>query len=395
VYVYGGGNREGSSDIPIYHGDGLATKGIVVVTINYRLGVFGFLAHPELTMEAEDHVSGNYGMMDQQAALRWVQRNITAFGGDPSRVTVAGQSAGAGDMHFLAISPTAKGLFRGLIAQSGSKAWNDASLPNPMMWLSLAAAEREGLKYVETLGAKSLKDLRAMSWQQLLTSTAPVPNRAVVGGQIFPKGFSATYSKGRQNDVPFITGANLDEHGPEPHPNVDAAGFRKAVHDRFGDMADAFLKLYPVASDADAPAAFNAVMRDYERTSMYFWAVDRQKTSKTKAFTYYWTHPIPGSEDRWGAFHCSEIPYFLNTLNESPRPFVAVDHQIAEAMSSYYVNFVTTGDPNGRGLASWPAIDPASAATMELGDHYRPIPVADMARLELLKAFFAKQRELR
>ena len=396
VYVYGGGNREGSSDIPIYIGEGLAKKGIVVVTINYRLGILGFMAHPELTKEADDHVSGNYGLMDQQAALRWVQRNIAAFGGDPDKVTVAGQSAGAGDMHFLAISPTAKGLFRGLIAQSGSKAWNDQSLPNPMTWLSLADAEKEGLRYVESLGTTSLKELRAKTWQQMLASKAPVPNRAVVGGTIFPEGFAATYAKGAQNDVPFLTGADLDEHGAEPHPKVDAAGFRKAVRDRFGDMADAFLKLYPVATDADAPAALNAVMRDYERTSMYLWAVDRQKSSKTPAYTYYWTHAIPGPDkDRWGAFHCSEIPYFLNTLDESPRPFVAEDHRIAEAMSSYYVNFVATGNPNGKGLASWPAIDPASGVTMELGDHYRPIPVADKARLDLMKQFFASRRVFR
>jgi carboxylesterase type B len=265
-----------------------------------------------------------------------------------------------------------------------------------MMWLSLADAEKEGVKYVEPLGAKSIKDLRALPWQQLLTLKGPVPNRAVVGGSIFPEGFAATYGKGKQNDVAFMTGANMDEHGPEPHPRVDAAGFRKAVRDRFGDMADAVLKLYPVATDADAPAAFNAVMRDYERASMYQWAADRQKTSKTKAYTYYWTHPMPGPEkDKWGAFHCSEIPYFLNTLNESPRPFTAVDHQIAEKMSAYYVNFVTTGDPSGKGVAEWPAFDAASGTTMELGDHFRPIPVAEKARLDLLKDFFAKQREFR
>ena len=396
VYIYGGGNREGSSDIPIYNGEGLAKKGIVVVTINYRLGVFGFLAHPELSKESPHHYSGNYGLMDQQAALQWVQRNITAFGGDPTKVTAAGQSAGAGDVHFLAISPRAKGLFHGLIAQSGSKAWNDQSLPNPMTWLSLADAERDGLKYAASLGAKSLQELRAMPWQQLLTSKEPVPNRAVVGGPYFPEGFAATFAKGQQNDVPFLTGADLDEHGAEPHPKVDAAGFRKAVHDRFGDMADVFLKLYPVASDVDAPAAFNAIMRDYERMSMYMWAVDRQKTSKTKAYTYYWTHAIPGPEkDRWGAFHCSEIPYFLNTLNQSPRPFEPIDHQIADTMSSYYVNFVMTGDPNGKDLATWPAIDPASPVTMELGDHYRPIPVADKARFQQLKEFFASKREVR
>jgi hypothetical protein len=141
-------------------------------------------------------------------------------------VTVGGQSAGAGDMHFLALSPTAKGLFRGLIAQSGSKAWNDQSLPNPMMWLNLADAEKEGVKYVEPLGAKSIKELRALPWQQLLALKGPVPNRAVIGGTIFPEGFAATYAKGKQNDVAFMTGANLDEHGPEPHPRVDAGGPR-------------------------------------------------------------------------------------------------------------------------------------------------------------------------
>jgi carboxylesterase type B len=396
VYIYGGGNREGSSDIPIYDGEGLAKKGIVVVTFNYRLNAFGFLAHPELTQESDDHVSGNYGLMDQQAALRWVQRNITLFGGDPAKVTVAGQSAGAGDVHLLSVSPTAKGLFRGLIAQSGSKAWNDQSLPNSMTWQSLPDAERAGVKFADSLKAASLADLRAMPWQALLTAGAPVPARAVMGGRILPEGFAATHAKGQQNDVPFVTGADMDEHGAEPHPDVDAAGFRKAVRDRFGDMADAFLKLYPVASDADAPAALNAVMRDYERASMYFWALDRQKTAKTNAYTYYWTHAIPGPEmDRWGAFHCSEIPYFLNTLSESPRPFEPIDHEIAATMSSYYVNFVATGDPNGKGLAAWPAIDPASPVTMELGDHYRPIPVADKARFELLRVFFAGQKEFR
>jgi carboxylesterase type B len=193
-----------------------------------------------------------------------------------------------------------------------------------------------------------------------------------------------------------MTGADMDEHGAEPHPDVDVADFRQAVRNLFGDMAEEFLDLYPVESDADAPAAFNAVMRDYERASMYQWAVDRGETSRTNAYTYYWTHAIPGPEaDRWGAFHCSEIPYFLNTLSESPRPFEPVDHQIAETMSDYYVNFVATGDPNGQGLAHWPAVNSADAVTMELGDHYRPIAVADGARMALLKKFFASQQVFR
>jgi carboxylesterase type B len=392
VYVYGGGNAEGSSDIPIYNGEGLAKKGLVVVTINYRLNVLGFLAHPELSKESEHHVSGNYGLMDQQEALRWVQRNIAAFGGDPAKVTVAGQSAGAGDMHFLAISPAARGLFRGLIAQSGSRTWTDPGLPNPMTWISLADAEQDGVKFAASLGAGSVKELRAMPWQKLIAATARVQPRAVIDGWLFPEGFSATFAKGRQNDVAFLTGADLDEHGPEPHPHVDAAGFQKGVRERFGEMADAVLKLYPVSSDSDAPAAFNAMMRDYERTSMYLWALDRQKTSKTKVFTYYWTHAIPGPEkERWGAFHCSEIPYFLSSLSGSPRPFEAIDHEIAEKMSSYYANFVATLDPNGKGLAPWRAVDSGSPVTMELGDHFRAIPVAEKEQLQLLKAFFASK----
>jgi len=397
VYVHGGGNREGSSDIPIYIGEGLARKGLVVVTINYRLNFLGFLAHPELSAEAADKTSGNYGLMDQQAALRWVQKNIAAFGGDPAKVTVAGQSAGAGDMHYLSISPGAKGLFRGLIAQSGSRVWNYPGSSHSMTLQKLADAERDGLAVAESLGAKSLTDLRAMSFQQLeKAGLRSIQSRAVVGGRLIPESFSDTFSKGKQNDVAFLTGIDLDEYGARPNPDVDAAEFRENVRDLFGDTADAVFKLYPVTSDADAPAAMNAVMRDYERTSMYLWALDRDKTSKTKVFTYYWTHAIPGPEmNRWGAFHCSEIPYFLNTLDKSPRPFEAIDHQIAESMSSYYVNFVTTGDPNGSGLAPWPAFQSASPVTMELGDHYRPIPVAgDKAKLEMLKKFFAGQPEL-
>jgi len=398
VYVHGGGNREGSSDIPIYIGEGLATKGLVVVSINYRLNVMGFLAHPELTRESGYNESGNYGLMDQQAALRWVQQNIAAFGGDPAKVTVAGQSAGAGDMHFLTISPAAKGLFRGLIAQTGSRSWHDPGLPHPLTWQTLAAAERDGAAFAESLGAETLADLRAMSWHQLAaTNLRSIQSRAVVGGPLFPESFSETFSKGNQNDVAFLTGINLDEHGAEPNPDVDVAGFRETVQRIYGDMADEAFELYPVESDADAPAAQNAVFRDFERTSMYLWALDRNKTAKTKVFTYYWTHPMPGPEiDRWGAFHCSEIPYFLNTLNKSPRPFEAIDHQIAEAMSAYYVNFVTTLDPNGGDLSLWAAVDSGGSVTMELGGHFGPLHVAtDVAKFELVKKFLASQPAFR
>ena len=396
VWIHGGRYADGSTAIPIYSGKGLAKKGLVVVSVNYRLNVLGFLAHPELSKESGHAASGNYGFMDQQAALRWVQRNVAAFGGDPAKVTVAGQSAGAGSVHFLSVSPASKGLYRALIAESGSRVWSDpVTSGNPVICNNLADAEREGVRIAESLGARSLQELRAMTWQQL-TAKDPLALRPTVDGWVIPEGFSATYSGGKQIDVPFLTGCTRDEHGASPHPKVDAAAYRKASRERFGEMTDAFLKLYPVASDADAPAALNATIRDYERTSMYLWARDRQKTSKTKVFTYYWTHAIPGPEkDIYGAFHCSEIPYVLNTLSGSDRPFQPIDHKIAEMMSSYWVNFVTTGDPNGGGLPAWAAFDPARPVTMELGERNGPIPVADPAKRQLLEEFFAKQRTVR
>ena len=182
----------------------------------------------------------------------------------------------------------------------------------------------------------------------------------------------------------------------EAASRLDPDNYFALARATFGEMADAFLKAYPVNSDADAPAMFNAVMRDFERASMFFWAADRQKYSKTPAYTYYWTHSMPGpNEDRWGAFHCSEIPYFLNTLNRSPRPFTAKDRDIEAKMSAYYLNFVTTGNPSGKTVATWAPVDPAKPSTMELGDHWQQIPIAEAARFELMKQFFASRKDWR
>jgi para-nitrobenzyl esterase len=379
VYIHGGANTEGSGSVPVYDGEGLAGKGLVVVTINYRLGIFGFLAHPALTKEAGYHASGNYGLLDQIAALRWVRDNIAAFGGDAARVTVAGQSAGASAVHNLTASPLAKGLLHRAIAESGS------SLTTLSASRSLADQEADGVKFAAAKQAASLADLRRMTWQALF---APVPRPAtepaptfrwgtIVDDYALPASIGKVFASGQQNDVPTLTGSNADENGASPQPTATATSFAAQASQRYGGDASAFLQLYPAASDADAKVAQNASARDTARVSTYLWALDRGKTAKTPAYTYFWSHVLPGPDaGTYGAFHTSEVPYALNALAMSDRPFTAADRQIADTMSSYWANFAKTGNPNGAGLPRWPAVAEQPGTTMEIGDQVGPIPVA-------------------
>jgi para-nitrobenzyl esterase len=379
VYLYGGGFREGSSAVPVYDGEGLAKKGLVMVTINYRVGLFGFLAHPELTKESSYKASGNYGSLDQVAALQWVHDNIAALGGDPNRVTIAGQSAGAMSVHTLIASPLAKGLFQRAIAESGTL----------MALTKLADAEATGRSFAVAKGAKSLAELRAMTWQKL---QEPLPAgdggfrpAPIVDGYFLPAVASGA------SDVPVLTGANTGEltgiNGPTA---VTLASFQAAAKDRYGDLAGEFLKLYPAANDQEAAAANTQSARDRSLTSLYLWSVQRAKSSKTKAFLYLWDHTLPGpGAERFGAFHTSEVPYVLNTLYMSDRPFAPADHKIADMMSSYWTNFAISGDPNGKGLPTWPAAGD-KPVMMEVGDKTAPIPVADPAKFEFFKKLLLK-----
>ena len=368
VYIYGGAFNSGSGQVPVYDGEVLAAKGILVVSTNYRVGVLGFLAHPELSKESNNKASGNYGMLDQIAALGWIKANIGKFGGDPNRVTIAGQSAGAASVHFLTASPLAKGLFHRAIAESGSSV---ARGPNGIEG-ALAEAEAAGAKFAGAKGAHSLADLRAMPWQKIVE---PLPSgairpRPIVDGYSLLAPVREVFAAGKQNDVVTMTGANKDENGASPNPTVTAAAFQKQAR-------DGQLPLYPAATDEQARMAANESARDQARVSMYLWATNRAKTAKTKAYTYFWTHALPGPESsKYGAFHTSEVPYAFNTLWTSPRPYVEEDHKIAETMSSYWANFVKTGDPNGKGLATWMPVSTKKHETMEVGDHFRAIPVA-------------------
>jgi para-nitrobenzyl esterase len=378
VYIYGGANVEGSGMVPVYDGEGLASKGLVVVNFNYRVGILGFFAHPELSKETPYSASGNYGLLDQIAAVKWVRDNIAAFGGDPSRITVAGQSAGGQAVHNLTASPLARNLFQRAIVESA---------PGTGGGRKLADAEADGVQYARARAA-TLAELRAMPWQRLVE---PVINPAAAGGRggtafrfgvvidgyALPATVSEIFAQGRQNDVPTIAGGNADEGGASPQPAVTAAQFEQQARQRYGQAAGEFLKLYPAPDDNAAKIAQNESARDQARVALYLWAINRAKTAKTPAYTYFWNHALPGPDaDQYGAFHTSEVPYVLNTLDRSDRPFTATDRKIAAIVSSYWANFAASADPNDKELPRWPPVSAEKAMTMELSEQPHPIPVA-------------------
>ncbi|HTY63330.1 MAG TPA: carboxylesterase family protein [Acidobacteriota bacterium] len=400
-YIYGGGFSEGSGAVPAYDGEGLAKKGLVVITANYRIGVLGFLAHPELSKESSAKASGNYGLLDQVAVLRWIQDNIKAFGGDPNRVTIAGQSAGGMSVHSLIASPLAKGLFHRAIVQSGGSSVGGGGIS--LGARGLASAEADGVKFAESKGTKSLAELRALSWQQL-TAAAPAGTDGrnaspmlrfspIVDGYVLPAAVRDIVAEGKQNDVPTLTGANTGELGglmaPQGPTTVEA--FVKLAQQQYGPLADEFLKLYPATTDEEAAKAQADSSRDQALVSLYLWSRERARTSRTNAFLYLWDHALPGPDAaRFGAFHTSEVPYVLNTLYMSDRPFVEADRKIADMMSSYWANFAGNGDPNGKGLPRW---NPAGGQPeiMELGDKAEPIsPAGSAAKFSFFEKFLTQ-----
>ena len=370
VYLHGGANTEGSGSVAVYDGEGLAAKGVVMVTVNYRLGLFGFFSHPELTRESRHESSGNYALLDQIAALKWIRGNIAAFGGDPARVTVAGQSAGASDIALLTYSPLAKGLFQRAILESGGVSAGGFRGGRP-----LAAQEADGVKFAELKGAHSLTDLRAMSSKDLTAPAQGLPRFGpVTDGYVIPS------ADAKRNDVVTLAGYNADESGASPHPDTTAEKFAAQAKQRYGDRADRFLKLYPASNDEEARVSGNESARDRQRVTTLAWA------EKTDAYVYYWNHALPGPDaGKYGAFHTSEVPYVLNTLGKSDRPFTTEDRKIADLVSSYWVNFATSGNPNGKGLPHWPSVGEQPDMVMELGDKTGAIPAASPARLEFLR----------
>lgn len=339
-WIYGGAFNEGSGAIAVYNGAELAKKGVIVVTANYRVGPLGFLAHPELTKESEHGTSGNYGLLDQIAALRWVQRNIAGFGGDPRQVTIFGQSAGAMSVAALMRSPLAKGLFARAIAQSGPGLFG----PNALgAGATLRDREEAGVKFAHALGASSLAALRALPATAFYGASVP----PLVGG-LFNDGVVSP-EQPPVEQVPLMVGFVADDLGV----------------------------------DGTTPEQKTAA-RERARVAMHLWAAGQLPASK-RVYTYFFDRAIPWPEHpEFGAFHSGEIPYFFNTLSRLKRPWQAVDRKLADTVSSYVTNFAKKGDPNGSALPAWPAYDPASYTTMQLGARVGSMDLAEPGRLTQL-----------
>ena len=391
VWIHPGGYQTGSGSTPGFDGEGLARKGVVLVTINYRLGVLGFFSHPELTKESEHHASGNYALMDQVAALRWVQKNIAGFGGDPQRVTVFGDSAGSSSIANLMGSPRAKGLFQRAVGESG--AWMGLSLTPTR---TLAEAEQAGVKIAETLHAQTLDELRSKAAEDLLK--AGRAGGPVIDGWFLPEDVGTIFAEHKQNDVPLLAGSNQDEGTFFLQPTT-AEKFMERSRARYGDQADAFLKLYPAGSDEEANASQLAAFRDELAFVMRVWARAQTKTGHSKAFLYYFTHQPPppvGASARGamgtGATHGSEAQYIFQNLLP-PRAWTNLDHQVSDMLSSYWVNFATNGDPNGKGLAKWPAFDHRkNDPPMVLGDQAEVGPAPNGAQLAFFESIYLSER---
>jgi len=389
VWIYGGGYNTGSGSQPMYDGEALAKKGAVVVTLNYRLGVFGFFSHPDLTKESDRRGAANFGVMDSIAALQWVQKNIAAFGGDPKRVTIFGESAGAGAVANLMATPSAKGLFERAIGESS--AWSTASIKRLD---TLPEAEQVGVKYAEGLGAKSLAELRAKPAAEILKGGRGVG--PVVDGWLIPEDPGKVFAEGKQIQVPVLTGSNRDESfGGNPK---SAEAFIGEARKKYGDLTDAFLKLYPASSDEQARESAFYSGRDEMAFVMRNWARLASKSGKTKSFAYYFTEqpPLVPNAKGGGAFapgphgsatHVSEILYVFNHLDNS-RPWTDQDRQVADTMSSYWVNFAATGDPNGKGLAKWPVYDEKTKTPMVFGNKPEGAQSPTEAQMAFFQSYF-------
>lgn len=377
VYVFGGGFQNGDGSEPRYDGENMARKGMVAVTLNYRTNIFGFFSHPELTKESPHHASGNYGLLDQVAALEWVHRNIAAFGGDPNHVTIAGESAGSISVSALMASPLSRNLIAGAIGESGAML---SSLPAR----PLAEAEQDGVKFADAAGASSLAALRAMTAEQIQAAVAKGPRlrfSSDLDGYFLPKPLAEIYNAGEQAKVPLLAGSNSEEQGPrsilgtnEPTPENFANGVRKL----YGDRADAILKAYAPSNPEEViEAATHLASARFIAYGTWKWAVLQAKSSGKPVYRYYYTHPrppyLPAAQNGHpapaarGAVHSAEIQYVMGNLSLDPRyHWTPADQQVSETAQAYFANFIKTGNPNGTGLLEWPAYNNDTHQLMRL-----------------------------
>jgi para-nitrobenzyl esterase len=399
AWIYGGGFRAGDAANPLYDGTELARAGVVVVSIAYRVWKFGFLAHPELSAESPHGSSGNYGLLDQIAALGWVRENIDRFGGDPENVTIFGQSAGASSVCYLTVSPLAKGLFARAIAQSGGALFNDLAARSSAK--PLREAELEGVDWLARRGARSVADLRALRAEQLIEDVHLEGFRSscpIIDGHAIAEQPAATFARGAHNDVPLLTGSNADEGTVFPLQTTLDAHIAGA-HATYGARAEDVLQLYPAHDDDSAVAAAQDVLRDvtFARQN-WAWVNAQAMHGRAPAYYYHFVHPLPVEHAAYienrtrpiGATHGAEIPYVFGTI-DAFRQSGKADRSLARTLMRYWVNFATMGEPNGPGVAEWPRFDPAAPRVMELKPEPEITSIPHAAKL----AFWSSQSSAR
>jgi para-nitrobenzyl esterase len=402
VYIFGGGFQNGDGSEPRYDGASMARKGMVTVTLNYRTNVFGFFSHPELTKESPHHASGNYGLLDQVAALRWVQRNIATFGGDPKRVTIAGESAGSISVSALMASALSRDLIAGAIGESG--AMLSSLPPRP-----LAEAEQEGVRFAAAAGASSLAALRAMTAEQIQEAVAKSsgpPFSTDLDGYFLAKPLTEIYAAGEQAKVPLLCGSNSGEQGArgvlgtsEPTPE----NFANVVRKLYGDRAGEVLKAYaPTTPEEVIEAATELASARFIAYGTWKWAELQAKTGGQPVYRYLYAHPRPkllpaaGSSGEAppprGAVHSAEIQYVMGNLPLDPRyAWEPADYKVSGVMQAFFANFITTGNPNGPGSPNWPAYTSDThyqIMRLDSDSHAEPEPHLD--RYLALDAVYAK-----
>lgn len=367
-WIHGGSLTGGSSRYPLFVGSNLAVRGVVVVTINYRLGVFGWLAHPGLSAESPLGISGNWGLLDQIAALKWVQRNIASFGGDPANVTIAGESAGGLSVMYLMASPAARGLFAKAIASSAYM----ISMPElKQAKYGAASSEQLGVNLTTALHVPDIATLRGMDAQKLLDGSiaAGFPTIGAIDGQLLPRQLVDTFDKGEQAPVPLLAGFNSGEIRSlpillPPPPPPSAAEYEATIRDRYQDLADEFLRLYPSSNVRESMLATT-------RDAFYGWSAERLVRKQTAlgqpAFLYIWDHGYPAA-DAAGlhAFHGSEQPYVFGVIGRLPPYWPAIppttkERAMSDALIGYLTSFARTGQPEAAGVTAWPAYGTAAA----------------------------------
>lgn len=382
-WIHGGGYVCGYASEPEFDGEGFCKRGVILVTFNYRMHMLGLLAHPELTAESETGSSGNYLLQDQIAALKWVSRNIAAFGGDPDNITVFGQSAGAGSTQAIMCSPLTKGLFKRAILQSGGGLWPHGGARS---FLTLKQAEEQGVSIMKGLGANSIAELRAMPAEKLLAYMMEnhIRPNVILDDYVLNDDPSKCILEGKNHDIDYIMGCNADEGLSFSGPVKTIEELKAAAALNFGDKTDELLKVGNVKTDADAAAFFKTSHRLI--SAVHGFAEAQEQNGKKAPYIYFFTRKLPG--DELGSFHSAELWFEFETLTRCWRPFTGVDFDLSTAMADYYANFAKQGNPNGSGQPRWDPYTKEHPVYMELGITRELKPAVETPYQKFQKDFF-------